>query len=91
MLKSENNKINKSSPKGKNLCYNTSKEKECFVMFREPVLLTYRRPSNSLFLRDKKYFAYFTKEINGNLMVFTSTEKTARRTVLFGRFLLSGR
>lgn len=44
-------------------------------MFREPVLLTYRRPSNSLFLRDKKYFAYFTKEINGNLMVFTSTEK----------------
>lgn len=44
-------------------------------MLQEPILLTYRRPSNSIFLRNKKYFAYFTNEINGKLMVYTSTEK----------------
>lgn len=44
-------------------------------MMREPLLLTYRRPSNSCFLRNKQYYTYFTNDVDGHLMIYTSTEK----------------
>ena len=60
-------------------------------MFREPVLLTYRRPSNSLFCAIKIFCVFHQGNQRQPDGFYQHREKTARRTVLFGRFLLSGR
>lgn len=43
----------------------------------EPIKIVYRRPSNTNFLFNKGYYAYFVNIINNVQMIYTSTEKKA--------------